>query len=205
MTIKAKVFALLIVISALLTLVLMMNYHTMLEIDDGFQVLNEWAQQGGDSRAKEATLSMQEHLDEQKTAVGALVLLLALAPVPLMLIGVKTMRAIENINRALHANNGDLTMRLNEKGKDEIASISASVNRFTEMLHATISDAKESAERNAKLAKNLSAAARVIAAQVEDEARLARQTAQDGKKAAEDLQKKRRPRQRRARRHDPRQ
>ncbi|PIE73750.1 MAG: protease, partial [Deltaproteobacteria bacterium] len=92
----------------------------------------------------------------------------------------------KNVDNIAHGD-GDLTVRLAVKAKDEIGQTSALVNTFIEKIQTLISNAKKTSSENASVANELSANSQAVGKRVEEETILVEKTTKDGAKVLEDI------------------
>ena len=79
----------------------------------------------------------------------------------------KPLSLLEYLTKDLAQGDGDLTKRLEIKGKDEIAVIAGYINEFIEKVQTTVSSVKETSHENASISNELSTTAMSVGNNVE--------------------------------------
>ena len=80
---------------------------------------------------------------------------------------VQPLKRLEELTRDLSEGDGDLTKRLEVRGKDEIAIVSSYINLFIEKVQATINSVKETSHENASISHELSSTSLSVGQNVE--------------------------------------
>ncbi len=101
----------------------------------------------------------------------------------------KPLNRLGEMVKDLAKGEGDLTKRVDIKGKDEIATIGQDVNVFIEKIQALINDSKQTSMENLNVAKELSSTALSVGKRVEEETVLVGKTVNMGSQIVEDVSK----------------
>jgi methyl-accepting chemotaxis protein len=96
-------------------------------------------------------------------------------------------QGLQKIAGELASGDGDLTKRLDAKGRDELGEASREVNQFIEKTHSIISAAKAMANENASVSEELSTTSKQVGSRVEDSARIVTDISQKVKKIVDDI------------------
>jgi methyl-accepting chemotaxis protein len=89
----------------------------------------------------------------------------------------RPIKAITPVFQDMASAGGDLTMRLDVKGQDEVGELSRWFNQFMDKLHDIIGQTREAAQHVAKAAQQLSAAAQQLSSGMQEQASSLEQTA----------------------------
>lgn len=134
--------------------------------------------------AEKQTAAMQKEAKEATTmfiVMAVIVVFIALALSVLYARISITKPLNELISRAanLSSGDGDLTRKLEVRGKDEIALASEAVNNFIEKVRVLISDAKNLSAENSSIANELSSTSLHTGKRVEESTSIVMRTSQD--------------------------
>lgn len=139
---------------------------------------------------EEEALSPAIELQYTIIIASSIVLVLAIV-VLIFLLNISLVRPLKELeDRAenLAHGEGDLTARLEIKGKDEIARVSIHINSFIEKVQKTIIQAKESSNENSSIAEDLSKTSIEIGKQAKEEAGIVKDVSMQGKSLQSVLQ-----------------
>ncbi len=92
----------------------------------------------------------------------------------------KPLDSLQRMVKNLSSGEGDLTQRLDVKGKDELADIANSVNIFIERIQDVIVRAKETSSENASISHELSITSLSVGKRSEEESKVVSTSAQAG-------------------------
>lgn len=92
----------------------------------------------------------------------------------------KALSTLEHATKDLAHGEGDLTQRLQIKGKDEISTISQNFNDFIHKVQSTVQEAKRSSIENKTIAEELSQTSLQIGERSQEEARIVQNASQKG-------------------------
>jgi len=100
---------------------------------------------------------------------------------------IKPLGLLEELTKDLSEGDGDLTKRLNVKGKDEIAIISNYINLFIEKVQSTIGSVKQTSHENASISHELSTTAVGVGNNVENSVVIVEQATSQAKSVQSEI------------------
>jgi len=102
---------------------------------------------------------------------------------------IKPLNTLMKRTKELSSGDGNLTNRLPEDTKDEIADVSSNMNNFIKKVQLTVKDAKQSSKDNASVSVQLSETAVNIGKRIDDSVHLLEQTTDMGVQIKDELSK----------------
>jgi len=126
---------------------------------------------------------MNESIKATSITVGIVITLFILV-LSIILVGkalIQPLSLLENLTKDLSEGEGDLTKRLEVKGKDEIAIVSSYINLFIEKVQQTINSVKESSHENASISHELSSTSLSVGKNVENSVSVVNEASEQAK------------------------
>ena len=101
----------------------------------------------------------------------------------------RPLRLMLERNRELASGEGDLTKRLQDQGKDEIAEACKATNAFLDKLHSLVIDAKDIALENASISSELAATSQEAGQRIQEGNEIVESAAKEAQNLALSMQK----------------